>query len=369
MSQPTQPNNRNAGIDLLRLLASLMIIMHHLLSYGGLAAMFPPLSRSDLFYQGLNVFAYCGVNLFGLITGYTGAGRRWKLSRLVELWIQIVFTGVAVMVLYRLLSGTAFTRRDWLHFLLPLSHNTYWYFNAYLVMYLLLPLVQPGLDAVNRRTYTTVLVLLTLVLTVFPLFLKEDVFRLVVGYHALWLLVLYVTGYYLRRFGTGGLSKAALPVWLVCLALAIAGRFLMEYLKIQGRFAKDATMLEKYTSPLMYIGSAAMLLTFADLRLPKAIAKAAACLSPLAFGVYLIHGHDLIYQHLLVYCFVPYGGLSGLALLGLFAGVALGIFLISLALDRLRLGLFRLIRLHEGLVFVENKTIQWLDRCFPGKNG
>lgn len=359
MTQPVTASRRNAGMDFLRLLASLMIIMHHLISYGGLGAMFPPLSRSDLFYQGLNIFAYCGVNLFGLLTGYTAVGRRWRLSRLVELWIQIVFTGVVVMIGYRLLSGTAFTRRDWLYFLFPVSHNTYWYFNAYLVMYLLLPLIQPGLEAVSKRTYTLTLLALCLVLTVLPLFSKEDIFRTVVGYHAIWLLVLYLTGFYLRRFGTPKMAKWALPVFIVCMAVAFFSRILLEWLRMQGRTQLDVSLLEKYTSPTLYIGSAALVLWFAHLPLPERAGKLLSRLSPLAFGVYLIHGHDLLYQNLLNYCFVPYGGLPGPALLLLFTGVVLGVFLACLLLDSLRLALFRLIRLHEGLIWLENKASRW----------
>ena len=368
MTQPVTASRRNAGIDLLRLLASLMIIMHHLISYGGLAALFPPLSHSDLFYQGLNMVAYCGVNLFGLLTGYTAVGRRWRLSRLVELWIQIVFTGVVVMIGYRLVTGTAFTRRDWLYFLFPVSHNTYWYFNAYLVMYLLLPLIQPGLEQVPKRTYTLTLAGLCFVLTVLPLFCKSDIFRTVVGYHAIWLLVLYLTGFYLRRFGTPKMAKWALLVFIGCIGVAFFGRILLEKLRMQRYPQLDPNLLEKYTSPTLYIGSAALVLWFAHLRLPEKMGRLLLRLSPLAFGVYLIHGHDLIYQNILCYLFVPYAGLTGGKLLLLFAGITLGIFLACLLLDSLRLGLFRLTRLHQGLQWLENKAARCIDRLFPAED-
>jgi len=151
------------------------------------------------------------------------------------------------------------------------------------------------------------------------------------------------------------------------MGVAFGSRVLIEWLRNKGATTMDASLLEKYTSPTLYIGSAALTLWFASLRLPEGFGRVMARLSPFAFGVYLIHGHDLIYQNWLCYCFVPYGGLSGGRLLALFAGVTLGIFAVCLLLDWLRAGLFRLIRLKDGLRWLENKTTEWLNQHFSAE--
>ncbi|MFR5855975.1 MAG: hypothetical protein ACLUE8_17565 [Lachnospiraceae bacterium] len=66
---------RHMGIELLRIVATGMIVLHHLLAHGGLLAVFPSPGPTDAAMRLLNAFAYCAVNLYGLISGYGSSGR------------------------------------------------------------------------------------------------------------------------------------------------------------------------------------------------------------------------------------------------------------------------------------------------------
>ena len=123
---------RHMGIELLRIVATGMIVLHHLLAHGGLLAVFPSPGPTDAAMRLLNAFAYCAVNLYGLISGYGSSGR-FRPARLVGLWVQAWFTGV---VLTALLSPlTPVTAADWRTALLPIGSQEYWYLTAYFGLY------------------------------------------------------------------------------------------------------------------------------------------------------------------------------------------------------------------------------------------
>lgn len=364
--QSRPATQRNYGIDLLRILATGMIIVHHFVCHGGLSAMFPRLSHSDIFYQCLNIVCYCAVNLYGLMSGYLGVGRHFRLSRLVGLWLQAVFTGAVITAGFVLFGGLPLTAENVLSVVMPLSYNTYWYFTAYFGMYVLLPLLHKALDTASRRCYLCTLGAMFALFSVMPLLVDQDPFHLQYGYHIVWLMALYVTGYYCKRFGFGRLGRHALLVYADCMALAFVSRVVLEMLDLKGfSQAQPIVLLEKYTSPTLYIGSVALLSLFVRIRLTGRWARAAAVISPLTFGVYLFHVHPLVYDRIIYLSMVPFGGLTAPALVGVLLAVCLGVYALCLVLDWLRLQLFRLLRVPDACLWIEKKMHAWLNRVLP----
>lgn len=366
MQLARQESRRNVGIDLLRIIATAMIIAHHFICHGGLSAMFPRLSRSDIFYQWLNIVCYCAVDLYGLISGYLGVNRRFRLSRLIGLWLQVVFTGLVITAGFMAFGSIPFSVWDLLSTLMPLSFNTYWYFTAYFGMSALLPMMHKALDTASRRTYLCTLGAAFALFCLLPLPVDQDPFHLQYGYHIVWLTMLYVTGYYCKRFGFGKLGRHALPVYLGCMVLAFISRVVLEMLDMRGvTQAPPIVVLEKYTSPTLYLGSIALLSLFVRLRLKESTAKVVAAISPLTFGVYLFHVHPLVYDQLVYLCMVPFGGLTFPVLLGLLVLLCAGVYLLCLMLDWLRLKLFELLRVKQFTQRLEKKLLVWVDLVLP----
>ncbi len=363
----TRPaSRRNYGIDLLRILATGMIIVHHFICHGGLSAMFPRLSNSDIFYQCFNIVCYCAVNLYGLISGYLGVGRQFRLSRLLGLWLQVVFTGLVITAGFMLFGGVPFTLDGILAALMPLSYNTYWYFTAYFGMYVLLPMLHKALDTVPHRCYKCTLGAMFALFSLLPLLADQDPFYLQYGYHIVWLVVLYVTGYYCKRFGFGRLGKHALLVYLGCMLLAFISRVVLEMLDVRGfPQVPPIVLLEKYTSPTLYIGSIALLSLFVRIKLKGRAMKLVAAVSPLTFGVYLFHVHPLVYDRLIYLSMVPFGGLTAPALVGVLLAVCLGVYALCLGLEWLRQQLFRLAKVPELCLRLEERLLRWLNRVLP----
>ena len=63
---------RNRGIDLLRMAAMWMVVILHILNKGGVLGATAPLSVGCETARLLEIAAYCAVNCYGLISGYVG---------------------------------------------------------------------------------------------------------------------------------------------------------------------------------------------------------------------------------------------------------------------------------------------------------
>lgn len=80
---------RNRGIDLLRMTAMWMVVILHILNKGGVLAAAAPLSAGQGTARLLETAAYCAVNCYGLISGYVGVQRRFRYSGALALWLRV----------------------------------------------------------------------------------------------------------------------------------------------------------------------------------------------------------------------------------------------------------------------------------------
>ena len=228
---------RHMGIELLRIVATGMIVLHHLLAHGGLLAVFPSPGPTDAAMRLLNAFAYCAVNLYGLISGYGGSGR-FRPARLVGLWVQAWFTGV---VLTALLSPlTPVTAADWRTALLPIGSQEYWYLTAYFGLYVLSPALHAAVERLSRRQLTLTLLGCAVLFTLTPS--AAESLSLSGGYHVGWLCVLYLLGAWLRRYGSPARSNWK-PLLCFFLCVGIAGGWQIAALLLKARGIREVLLM------------------------------------------------------------------------------------------------------------------------------
>ena len=82
---------RNRGVDLLRMVAMWMVVILHILNKGGALGASAPLSAGRETALLLDMAAYCAVDCYGMISGYVGAGHRFRYSGAVALWLRTAF--------------------------------------------------------------------------------------------------------------------------------------------------------------------------------------------------------------------------------------------------------------------------------------
>lgn len=342
---PTPHSERNHGIELLRIFAMLLAAVLHILKKGGvITASEGNLAAYSTVWL-LEAAAYCAVNCYALISGYVGYSDRPKplrLARCIELWLQVVFYSVIITTVYCIAGVGSVGVSDFADAFLPVTSKQYWYFTAYIGMFLFIPLLNALVRRLNRRALVSLCIMLIAVFSLydtFASFWKKDPLALVGGHSPLWLGVLYIFGAAMKklRVPESMSSKKALLIY------ASAAVFTALF-KITGdrllRFV-PGSLFVRDTSPTVLLCAAALLVAFARFKPCRKLTEFAVLFAPAAFGVYLLHVSPLVFEHVIGNRFAFIGRLP-FPLLPFAVLASAGVILaVGLAADKVRILLFK----------------------------
>ncbi|WEV63895.1 acyltransferase [Bifidobacterium sp. ESL0732] len=151
---------RQSNLELLRIVAMVMIIMHHFFFFNKFPLYAQPLSRKRLLIQTfLATEGRVGVDLFFAlsiwflckphrqITLHSAAKRSWILERTLLFWSLVL--GIACII-FRL---TPINTTLILEMFLPLLTNHWWYATVYVIILLMLPMLVKVLGVLTQREH------------------------------------------------------------------------------------------------------------------------------------------------------------------------------------------------------------------------
>lgn len=337
---------RNVGIDVLKLLAMYYIVILHVLGKGGV------LSHAEgsnyVLAWALEIWAFCAVDIYALVSGFVGYRERPKevsTTPLVKRWLQVFFWSSSIGVLVWAARPGLITNGELGMCFLPLSTNRYWYFTAYAPLVVVAPLINYAVREMGEREARIVLSVLVVALSGISTFAKSvDPFRLHTGYSALWLMFLYFGGALMKKLMLGKEISASRLVTAAALAFACSlcwklgmksHAFSLVSIKI------DDTNLITYTSPTILTVAVCHVVLFSRMRLSRRVASIVEALVPASFGVYLIHTHPMIFEHVLNNRFASIATLNPLLVIPAVLTCAAGIFSVCLLIEKARLVLAR----------------------------
>lgn len=358
-------SNRNYGIDLLRIFAMFMILLLHILGQGGVidAVSNDPL-KFNLAWL-LEVGAFCCVNCYALISGYVGYGRDFKFTNIIMLWLRVIFYTVGITAVFAFIrpetlaaenSGDKFflISESWDRAIFPVSESMYWYFSAYVFCYFFTPILNKAVQALEGKQLKSTLFMIIALISIPELYTGHAVFGSESGYSGLWLIVLYILGAYMKKYNSLSFLKpsSALMGYIASVSFTWAVKIFIE--NFIPNF-KRANILVSYTSPTIIASAIFLFLFFKSLNPPKTVCKIIGFLSPLAFSVYIIHVHPLIWQNLLKDAFINLGKLPAPLMIPSVIGAAAAVYLVCSLIDLVRHYLFRLLRLKKLVSHIEDK--------------
>ncbi len=187
--------NRDSNFELARIVAMIMIVIGHFVVHGIWETEFcskvdlqNPLSCAleNLVYS----FCVCGVNIFVLISGYHKI--KFKLKSFLSLWFLCAFYGL-IAALVNFHAGTP---------LLPalikslFISNSQWFFQAYLWLFILSPVLNAGLDSMSIATYRRFVLILFILNCFSGWVLNNANFS---GYNVMQLIFIYIIGQWISR--------------------------------------------------------------------------------------------------------------------------------------------------------------------------
>ena len=132
---------RNYGIDFLRMISMIMIVMLHTLGHGGILRSVSFLSVHYQIAWLLEVIAFGAVNTYAMISGFVSVDSHFKISNILILWLQVLFYGILINTVFFFLLPESRNTSGWIQALFPVTRKEYWYFTAYAGVFFLSPFI------------------------------------------------------------------------------------------------------------------------------------------------------------------------------------------------------------------------------------
>lgn len=350
---------RNYGIDLVRIISMFFIVSIHIIFQGGPLFHTKILSLEHKLHLFLKIIYGCGVNIFGMISGYIGYSH--KYSNLFYHLITTFFYNFLIVLLFKYFSPKLIN--NYIIYLFPVYNNNYWYFNEYFKMFFFINLINKGSISMEVKSMKNFIFILFFVISCFGIIknfeqrLFTDSFELKNGISYNWLIILYCYGSYLRK------SQITIKKNYLFYLKYISIIFFVALIKLMinvntfnneriGRIFDDINN----TSPTEVILAISFIKLFSNINIKnKIIIKFISIFGPLTFGVYLIHGHKLIMNNFISNNFLwilKYKNFFIILLLEILC--ALGIFLVCSIIDLIREQLFIILKLKKLCILTEN---------------
>ncbi len=278
------------------------VVILHFLSKGNLL----PSPAEPLEAQGYGIwiieaFAIVAVNCYVLLTGYFLCEKSFRLGKLIESAAQVWFYSYGILLLL-LLSGTirvgSLSSYDFYEILMPIQMNHYWFMTTYLLLYLLSPILNLGINNMTKSQLQVSIVLLlvyeSLLKSLLPIQFANDQD----GYGIVWFICLYLIAAYCKKYGIHYFKSAKQSfLHYVLFVGAIFVQFLVWqqiYFKLDA-FGDSINNVYHYNHIFVLAASISLFYAFSFLTIKEGwIATSIHKISPFMLGIYLFHEHTLL---------------------------------------------------------------------------
>ncbi len=294
--------NRNYGIDMLKILTMFIILLGHFLGRGGVYFNSAVLSANYNIAWLMEIPTASAVACFAIISGYLMIERKIKAKQLLRLWFEVFFYSVVITVIFAIMYPETIENTTWIKAFFPVTFNRYWYFTAYFITFLFMPIINAAYEKIERKILENVLLILFIMLSVIPTFSLRDSFYLNNG-HSPWMLIyFYMIGGYIKKY------KLECSISQIKAILSAIGLWILIWLMRLGivfMFQKEdyADYLHFINSPFMIFAAILLFIGCCQIKFPERGTKLVEKLSEMSFAVYLIHVHPLVFEYLLTGAF------------------------------------------------------------------
>lgn len=292
-------DRRNYGLDLLRIIAMLGIVILHINGQGGVLKCCEDYQWKSAISKWVEICAYTSVDIFGLLSGYLGVNKKSASSyRTIELiFVTMFYCGIITILFWFLIPETINGGKGIMSCIFPFKGLSYWYIICYIPIGIFQPYINKMLLSLTEKDHLRLSTLIICVFGFVQSFVSYDMFVFNSGYSFIWLLCLYVIGAYIKRKNLFSDSKhkiiKPMMFFFASSFVLLVGNYLVSKI-----INMDINYFISYISPIILFMSISLFIMFRDLNfsIPKKVYSLFSLFSVVTFDVYLIHCHILIWE-------------------------------------------------------------------------
>lgn len=281
-------SGRNSAVELVRILSMLLVVISHCSVHGGFPRDGSGYWLNDYLLDWM-VIGNLGVDMFLIITGYFLCTQSRKKEGFFRLLTQVWFYSLLCFGI-ACLAGREFSCEELWTVFFPTLKEEYWFFSAYVVLYLLLPYLNLFVKSATRTQHLTCLGVMLVLWSAIPTLFEQELF----GYEMPQFVMLYLLGAYLRKYPDNLLGRPAVRITLTVVSylLIFASSTVLRLFNQHFFWFRDPlSCLSRNALPVMgaAVGTFAIAI-FAKPWVNSHINR----LGGATFGVYLLHDNPFI---------------------------------------------------------------------------
>lgn len=275
---------RVLNIEVLRILAMLFILLHHY-------AIHTDLIYSDV--EGINkiisiffsVFGKVGVNIFVLITGYFMINSKFKVKKIIEIELQVLFYSFSILLINVFLNRI--NAEIIINSVLPTTFSLYWFVSTYIILYIFTPFINKFIFSLKKENLEICLFFMFIIFSILSM-VSENYYS-----NLFWFVYMYMIGAYIKIYNVK-LNKDFKLIILIFFAFYVMYVYSKFYLiedKLELKI-KIYKLINMNSFPIFLI--AIMIFEcFKEKNITKG-KKIINIFSKASFGVYLFHDNPYI---------------------------------------------------------------------------
>ena len=301
---------RNSNFELMRIVSMFLIVVWHVIMHGNVINNCANPAIKII----LEIFMFLiiiHVNSYILLSGYFQSKNKFKLSKMLKIFLQVIFYSILILCISIKLGWvTSYNIVTFIDNLSLTSLNNYWFIKTYLIMYIFSDYINKFIDRLERREYKNFLIISFIVLSIIPFITGYKVLYND-GYSFFNFIFLYMIGGYLRRYPLKetyhfkNMSQNGYRIFLIFTFLVLGfsnyliNQFATEINGMSNIFSAIHNTIDisylHYATPFVIIQTILYFEFFKTLKIKNKFINA---ISTYMFGIYLIHDNEIVRTHI-----------------------------------------------------------------------
>lgn len=290
---------RKANLELIRIVSMGMIVVLHYLSKGELLV--EDLSNGsgiDYFYWLLEACSIVAVNLFIILSGYLLIDKEFRFSRILELWLQILWYSLLIPIVLLLIGTISLEELNiykMLPYVFPIMTEHYWFLSTYMMLLLCMPFLNSGMKQLPKKQVQIILIVLLLIFSVSKSIIPFSLVMDGYGYGFEWMMCVYLVGAYIKLYGISYFSSKRKSLYTYVFGIYFIMVLFLCYtnyhMEIQVIYAWRKSVFH-YNHILNLVASISLFMYFLHCKIEKRwLKEGIRRIAPYVLGVYLLHEH------------------------------------------------------------------------------
>lgn len=146
---------RNANMDLLRIVSMLLIVFLHSIDHSGVLENAENCGTAMYFYVRFTyMLCQVCVNIYVMLSGYFLVTSKFRLKKLVTLWIEAAFYAFVLRLIFMVSGARSFSLVSVISCFFPILTGRYWFITIYVGLYLIFPFLNVLIRAMDKKQHS-----------------------------------------------------------------------------------------------------------------------------------------------------------------------------------------------------------------------